>query len=235
MSTFLELVQALHVDVGAAGVAPTSVTSQTGEAARLVNWIKRADQKIQSKWINWKFRRKQFSTAGSNTTTASVATLSKPADHHTWDVETFQITYPGETQANKLPWVEYEDVKDEVLDTTTGPPSRVIIMPNNDLRFEPVPDGVYTIEADYYKTITALAANSDTSDIPAEYHDTAILGRAMMFYANYENAPEIKKQGEELYGEALAELENHQLPNRNYSRLRTGGGFEVIAGQDVDD
>ena len=32
MSTFLVLVQDLHREVGAAGVAPTAVTSQSGEA-----------------------------------------------------------------------------------------------------------------------------------------------------------------------------------------------------------
>lgn len=233
--TFLELVQALHYECGAAGVAPTAVTGQTGEARRLVNWVIRADLKIQRKWINWKFLRDVFDTA--NTTTPSTATLSAPAELHTWDLDTFTIIYPGETIANPLPAVEYETVKREVLDTTEGPPARVIVMPDNTLRFEPVPDGVYTIGADYYLKPVALAANIDVSPIPPEYHESAILGRAMIYYANFENAPEIRKQGDELYTEGLAELENHQLPNKNYSRFRTGGGFEVIGGQfgDLDD
>ena len=229
MSTFLELVQELHTESGAAGVAPTSVTSQTGEAARLVAWIRRADYKLQGKWINWKFLRTEFLTG--NVTTADVATLASPATLKTWELESFKIIYPGETEQYPLPAVEYENVKNEILDTNSGIPDRVIIMPDNTLQFEPVPNGAYTIIADFYEKPVKLAANDDVSLIPEEYHDSAILGRALMFYANYENAPEIRTQGQELYAEGLSEMENHQLPNQNYSRLRTGGGFEVIGGQ----
>lgn len=227
--TFLELVQALHAEVGAAGVAPTAVTSQTGESARLVNWIKRADLKVQDKWFNWKFLRSEFNTG--NVTSQGAATLAKPATLKGWDLDTFKIQYPGETDYNPLEAVEYENVKHTIIDDNEGPPGRVIIMPDNSLMFEPVPDGAYTITADYYLKPVALAANGDISLIPEEHHDTAILGRAIMFYANFESAPEMYKQGEELYVEGLAELENHELPNQNYSRLRTGGGFEVIGGQ----
>ena len=238
MSDFLTLVQDLHTEVGAAGVAPTAVTSQTGEAARLVNWIKRADLKIQNKWINWKFLRDTFANAGGNTTTQSIATLAKPSTLKTWDLATFKIRAPGAatdgSEDDPLEAVEYDMIKGQILDVAEGVIDRVIILPNNNLQFEPVPDGVYTILADFYSKPIPLAANTDVSLIPEEYHDTAILGRAMMYYGNYENAPEIKQQGMELYTEGLAEMENHQLPNQNYSRLRTGGGFEVIGGQFAD-
>lgn len=233
--TFLELVQALHSETGASGVAPTAVTGQTGENLRLVNWVKRADLKIQRRWINWKFLRNTFAAAGGNATSDGVNTLATPNDLKTWDLKTFTVIYPGETEKNPLPAFEFEEVKDEILDETNeGPPNRVIVMPDNSLLFEPVPDGIYTIGADYYQQPTALAANSDVSAIPEEYHESAILGRALIFYGNYENAPEAKKQGQELYAEGMQELENHQLPNQNYSRMRTGGGFEVVAGQYAD-
>lgn len=230
MSTFLELVQDLHAEVGAAGVAPVAVTSQTGEAERLVNWIIRSDYKIQAKWINWKFLRTAF-TSG-NTTTQGVATLAKPATLKTWDLATLRYIAPGNTIADKFGQiVEYENVKTEILDTAEGVLSRLIIMPDDSLLFEPVPNGVYTLLGDYYAKPIKLSANGSISLIPEEYHDTVILGRAMMYYGNYENAPEIKQQGLELYTEGLTELENHQLPNQNYSRNRTGGGFEVVGSQ----
>ena len=232
MSDFLTLAQDLYREVGAAGVEPSAVTDQLGEANRLVGWVAQADYAIQNKWINWKFLREAF-TVG-NVTAQGVATLAKPATLKTWDIETFRIIYPGQTEENPLDVVEYENVKRQVRDTTEGAPYRVIIMPDNSLHFESVPDGIYTILADYYKKPIKLVANTDISLIPEEYHDTAILGRAMMFYANFENAPEIKMQGQELYAEALVEMENHQLPNQNYSRLRTGGGFEVLGGQYFD-
>ena len=229
--TFLELVQALHSEVGAAGAGPSTVVNQVKENARLVHWIKRADLRVQNKWINWKFLRAEFTT--NNVTSAGVATLSAPAILKTWDLDTFKILYPGDTEYSDIDVVEYEETKGEVLTTSQGAPSRVIIMPDNSLKFDPVPDGVYTVQADFYKKPVALVNNTDISAIPEEYHLSAVLGRAMIYYGNFENAPEIKLQGQELYAEGLAEMENHQLPNKNYSRLRTGGGFEVIAGQDV--
>ena len=230
MSDFLTLVQDLHRESGAAGVAPTAVTSQVGEANRLVGWIRQADYKLQNKWINWKFLRSAFTTG--NVTTPSDNTLAKPTDLKTWDTSTFMFSFPGETDKNPLPWVEYDKIKTETIDETTeSVPSRVIIMPDDSLMFEPVPDAAYIIHCDYYKKPIKLAANTDISLIPEEYHDTAILGRALLYYANYEDAPEIKEQGRELYGEGETEMENHQLPNQNYSRLRTGGFFEVVGGQ----
>jgi hypothetical protein len=232
VSDFLTLSQDLHREVGAAGVAPTSVLNQTGENARLVNWIKQADYKLQTKWINWKFLRQTFNT--SNQTAQGTATLAKPADLKTWDLATFTVIYPGETEKSPVEVIEYESIKSQILDTNEGPVQSIIIMPDNSLMFNPVPDGIYTINADYYLKPVKLAANIDVSLIPEEYHDTAVLGRAMMYYANFENASEIRQQGLELFTEGLAEMENHQLPNQNYSRLRTGGGFEVVAGQFAD-
>lgn len=224
MSTYLQLVQQLHDEVGAAGTAPASVTGQQGEAARLVNWIKRADEFVQLKYVNWKFLRNIFSFA----TTQSVATLSKPTGLRYWDEKTFTLIYPGETEKYPLAVVEYDKIKRDILDTNEGVPDRAIIMPNGDLQFEPVPDGAYTIGADYYVRPTLLAADADVSAIPEEFHQV-IIGRAMILYANFETAPEIKDQGEEIYVEQLALLENDQLPNQHQSRFNTGAEIEVIA------
>ena len=233
MATFLQLVQALHSEVGAIGTAPTEVTGQVAENQRLVNWIVRADLRIQNKWINWKFLRSEFTT--NNQTAQGIATLAKPLDLKTWDLETFKVLYPGGTYYDPVQAVEYEEIKKEILTTTEGAPDRVIIMPDNSLKFDPVPNAIYTINADYYKKPAMLTLKTDVSLIPEEYHYSAVLGRAMVYYANFENAPEIRTQGLELYEEGLNELENHQLPNKNYSRNRTGGGFEVIGGQFSDE
>jgi hypothetical protein len=225
MSTYLELVQQLHDEVGAAGTSPQAVTGVTGEAARLVNWIRRADSLIQLKYVNWKFLRQQYSVA----TVASTATAAKPATLRYWDFKTFKIILPGETDKNPFGAVEYDKVKSSILDTTENTPFRAIVMPDNSLLFESVPDAAYTIEADYYEKPTLLAANADVSSIPEEYHDI-IIGRAMILYANFESAPEIKDQGEEIYVEQLALLENDQLPNQEHSRFNTGAEIEIIAG-----
>ena len=224
MSTYLELLQQLHRDVGAAGSEPVAVTGLRGEAKRLANYVKRADQLIQLKWVNWKFLRATYSAD----TVASTATAAKPADLKYWDFKTFFMIEPGQTDKNPFGVVEYDKVKSDILDTTENIPWRAIVMPDNSLKFEPVPDDAYTIQADYYKVPTLLAANTDVSDIPPEYHQI-IIGRAMILYANFENAPEMKDQGEEIYVEQLALLENDQLPNQEHSRFNTGALWEVTA------
>lgn len=226
MSSYLELLQDLHNSVGAAGIEPQAVTGLSGEAQRLANWVKQADNYVQLKYVNWKFLRNEFTT--SNTTTASVATLAAPSLTRYWDEKTFTITYPGETDKYPISAVEYDAVKGEVLDTLDGVPDRVIIMPDQSLKFEPVPDGIYTINADYYVSPTLLAASPDVSLIPPAFHQI-IIGRAMILYANFESAPEIKDQGEEIYLEQLALMENDQLPNQHQSRFNTGAMIEVIA------
>ena len=225
MSTYLELVQQLHRDAGAAGTEPAAVTSLTGEAKRLANFIIHADEYVQLKYVNWKFLRQVYSTA----TVASTATAAKPANLKYWDFQTFTLIEPGETDKNPIDAVEYDKIKRDILDTTENIPGRVIIMPDNSLQFEPVPDAAYTIGADYYDKPTLLAANSDVSTIPLEYHQI-IIGRALILYANFESAPEIRDQGEEIYTEQLALLENDQLPNQEHSRFNTGARIEVIAG-----
>lgn len=228
MSTYLELVDELHISVGAAGQEPSTVTNLSGEAERLAAWVKRADNLIQMKWANWKYLRSTFDDAGNNETAAGVDNLAQPADLVFWDEESFMITLPGETDKNPIRVSEWDKRKGDVLDTTQGAIDNIILMPDNSLLFEPVPDGIYTIDCDYYVRPTLLAASGDISAIPVRFHQ-AILGRAMILYANFENAPEIKDQGEEIYVEQLALLENDQLPNQFNARFRTGAMIEVIA------
>ncbi len=219
MSSFLVLVQDLHREVGAAGVQPSTVTSQAGEALRLVNWIISADTLIQDLWTDWKFL---WAASGNLATAAASNTVTNPSSLNFWDFETFRI------DNDPIEVVEYHEIRREILDTTQDKPSRVIIMPDNTIKLEPVADAIYQISADYWKQPTVLAANADISAIPATYHK-AILGRAMILYANFEGAPEIRTQGEEFYIEQLDRLENHELPNKEHARFKQGGHFEVVA------
>jgi hypothetical protein len=222
--TFLQLVQALHTECGASGTAPQAVTNQRGESQRFVNWILRADRRIQGLWVNWKFLRAEY----SQPTTEDEATMPGPDDLGAWDLKTFRIIEEGTTEPVPLEAVEYEKVKQEIPDTRSGIPYRAVVMPDNTLRLDPPPDGEHQILADYWTAHVPMSQNTSESTIPEEFHD-AILGRAMMFYGRYENAPEILEAGQELYEETLARLENKQLPNEDNSRYRTDGFFEVIA------
>jgi hypothetical protein len=226
--TLLELAQALHSEVGAEGTAPSSVSGARGEWKRLVNVVIRSDIEIQAMYENWKFLRNEF----SQTTSDGVATLAAPASIRMWDFDTFKIREAGDSAGDEYPIeaVEYDQIKGEVLDVTEGVPTRVIVMPDNSLKFEPVPDGAHRILADYYVHPTRMSANGDTSTIPAAYHD-AILGKAIRKYANFEGANEISQEAMDMWELWLPRLENNQLPNQQHSRFRTGARIEVIGSQ----
>ena len=229
MSTFLELVKDLHRESGAAGNAPSTVASQAGESLRLVRWIQRADSHVQKLWHNWDFlwSPTQYSAA----TVAGTQDATAPTTQGAWDEKTFKL------DGDPIAVVEYSKVKGEVFNTGVtdrAQPSRVIILPNKNLRFDPVPDAAYTITADYFlKPVTmddtATSANSIISKIPEEYHQV-ILGQALIYYGNYENAPDAKTYGVELVSEWLPRLESEFLPNEFNSRFTSSGNMiEVIA------
>jgi hypothetical protein len=222
--TFLEMVQKLHAKCGCAGSQPSSVTNQTGEARRLVNWIIDADQEIQLLWVTWKFLWAQ--DTGRNTTN-NVATLAKPATLAYWDFDTFRIN--GESIDDV---VEYQKIRSEILDTTSrAQPSRVIVMPDKSLMFEPIPNGAYPFQADFYKVPVVLVAANDVSLIPVQFHNV-VIGRAMMMYGNFEAAQEIKTDGAEIYSEFLERLENDQLPTEQNARFKGSGGFFEVTTED---
>lgn len=226
--TYLELVQALHRESGAGGTQPTTVTNLTGEANRLAGWIRSANFEIQSLWENWKFLLQQ----DSRPLTPTVNTLVAPTDmgDGLWDDETFRLIRVGSDVEEPLMVYEYEEVKGEQVDISSGPPWRAVIMPDNSLRFEGTPDAADTFKADYFREgdEDELAAGGDVSSIPVRFHK-AILGLGLMMYAEYEGAQEIAAKGERLFSTYLARLENSQLPNKRKARFRTGGGFVVRA------
>lgn len=224
MSTFLELVDDLHRESGASGEAPSSVVGQTGEQQRMVKWIQASDFYIQDLWLNWKFLWDQVELP----TVTNVAGITAPTDLNFWDFKTFKLN-DGISEDEQLGFAEHDSIKWEVRDTDVQRPSRVILMPDNNIELDPIPDQVYTLKADYFEKPRRMTQNGDVSPIPESFHP-AILGRGLILYGNYEQAPEIKAQGQEIYGEYLARLENNQLPNQRYSRYQsTGSFFDVSA------
>lgn len=230
MSTYLELVQDLHRDCNVGGTAPTSgnFASLTGAAARLKDWVKQADLELKAKWFNWKF----LWASGSVTTADTTQDYAGPSDLGIYDKTTFLVEgYP-------IPVIEYREFKERGLvgSTETGYPSVITILPNNQLRFWPIPDAEYSCTFEYYKASNAvsLSAHGDLSVIPAAFH-RAIFYLAMSYYANWDNADELKKMAfEGLYGRNgtfeegwIHKLETHQLPSSGYAGATNDGNYEI--------
>lgn len=248
--TFLQLVQDLYREVGAAGGTPTTAipttVGVTGEILRLVNYVHDAELEIQNLWVDWKWLRKTltFYTGANNQTgiftTQNGAISALPADLAEWDWESFFILPPGNTSFQPLPTREWQEVRREVFDTVDfRQPYRVIVMPDNTLRFDNIPDQSYQCTAEYRAVPYDLKVDADVSNIPARFANRLIIEWARMKYGMFESAPEQVTHAKlNIYGTLddagiptnngiLAALENDQLPNRKNSRRQQGNNIVI--------
>lgn len=219
--TYLEMVQALWEESGSGGPRPITIVDQEGEAQRLVTWIGRANLEIQRAHNDWDFLWSQ----SSFDTVPGTAIYPVPEDDiGVYDEDTFWATDVGDLRA-----LRYLNAKGEPLWASAGSPEMVVIRPDRSLRIDPTPDDIYKINFDYHRTPVPLdATRNDAQSIIPEAYRYAIVGRALMFYAMYENAPEAMQQGQQMYGEWMAALQSHQLPgHRDMHRQAEGSYFHV--------
>ena len=217
---FLEACKRVALRCGVSSTGPATVIGQIGELLLITQWVQDSHEEICAKWLNWKFLWKRL----SSTTTANQAIVSPPDDLGIWDFSAIRVN--GEL----LSVEEYDPIKsDWEPSTETGIPTMAVILPDNSLQLDPIPDDSYIVSADYFKYAETPINNTDQFLLPDKYQ-RAIIGRAMMFYAGYQNAPEVKQEGLEMYQMAMTQLESHELPGNGYMHgVSTGSmDFRVI-------
>jgi hypothetical protein len=212
--TFLQLVQALKREASVSGVLPSTVIGQSGETERLIQWIQAAHNSVQTERLDWKFLWKTATVASSSKTPALAA------DVNMLDVNRFLL---NGVPIQAIEYIDYETP----LTATTAKPGYVIIMPNNTIMYDNTPDVSYTLTYDYYRTPLVLAADSDTPLIPVQFQ-MAIIGDALMRYANYESAGEIYAQGSAMFQEHMRKLLNYQSGYAQMYYQRSHDNFIII-------
>jgi len=212
---FLQLCQRVAREVGVPGTGPASVSSQTGELARIVNWVRTAWEDVQTDRPDWLWMRDSFSFV----TTLSDRQYS-PADcgiatrFSSWDSESLRIYRQSQNDEMALYWMPYAEFRATYIvgPQTTNQPLHATLATNRDLLLGPTPDDAYTINGEYRKSPQELAADADEPEIPSEYH-MMIVYRAMMMYARYNSAPEIYEDAAANYKRIKSRLEWNQLPD----------------------
>ncbi len=200
MSSYLDLCQAVARDSGTIPslTSPSTVMGQTGRLLRIVNWTTEAYQDIQAERNDWRWLRKEFS--GSTLATVRRYSLNTSADRFKHWVfegergnETFSIFLPADGQSTEgyleyVPWDEFRRIylfgsnADD-----TGKPRIITVDPAQQLAFYPIPDAVYTIRGEYYRSPQILAADADIPEMPLAHHN-AIKWRALILLGTFDEA-----------------------------------------------
>ena len=215
----LALVQKTWRESGSGGRMPEAVTGLRGEQQRLVEWVWSADLFIQSLHTDWGYLWVQDTI----NTLAGVSVYAPPYGLGEPERDTFFI---GDVQ---LELVDHIDVRHVPRNDTPGQPYRVIMLPNGTFYLEGRPDAAYDIRYSFYRQPTAMDIEDPEAQsiIPAAYRE-AIVGKALMLYAELENAPEIMQKGQTMMGNWVAAMEATQLPGeRRAHRIAEGNVLDM--------
>lgn len=218
MSTYLELCKWFTREVGlqSGGLVPTTVLNQTGELAKVVQYVADADMDIRRRWFNWNFLWKEFV---ANTQIGSMSLDNSPDDLGVWRENSF--VYAATTDDfQHLCYKDYFTWQDQINVGTheNGTPDTVTIKPDRSVLVYPPADAVQTVRAEYWKRPTAMAVDDATSDIPIEF-ERIIIVRAKIIYAEAEDAPEIMLGAAAEFDDILGQLEAHELPDQKVRHM----------------
>jgi len=220
----MNLLQLCNRLIDEAGITASHLTvtaGQTGELARVVQWIQSAWLDIQNARTEWRWMRK---SATILTVAGQSGGYDAPdADVATWCLDTAR-NYPtatGNVAEVFMDFVEYDDFRDSylygALRTAQSRPMVFTIEPANTLAFGPVSNGDYTVTNDYFSRAAELADDTSEPGMPARFH-MAIMWRALMLYGGYEAASEAYARGQNEFTVLMSMLEIDQLP-----MIRMGG------------
>lgn len=192
---YLQLCQRAHQEIhgGHDGTAfPTAVTSQTGEALRVVTWVAQAWTDIQDSqtfWL-WMYKTGTLNTSAGTaeyTISSSIADfrqvwpfVSAERDPYIWAHKS-SVGATDQQPVFLVPWTEFNGFYNRGNFNTQGRPRWCAISPTKKIHLFPVPDDTYVLTIPYRKTNQTLSANTDTPEMPDNFH-MLIVDVAQMYY-----------------------------------------------------
>ena len=192
---YLALCDKLLKETGLSDQGVSSVVGQTGLNKKAVDWINRAWTEIQNlnDW-NFLWQTGSFDTVIGQQNYDPVTNLALSPALNKWVNSSVRITESGLTgHLTYVPWSTWSRTS-----FTSAKPVGFTIRPDGALSFNTLPDAVYTIDFDYYRTPQQLSANTDELLLAEQYQD-AVLYKAIIYVAAEQDAPE-------LYQDAQAQL-----------------------------
>ena len=228
MSNFLQLAQKLRQEcVGPGSSAqPSAVTSQVGQLKQFVDWTADAWKDIQLRHDNWRWMRKAFTVNtvsgddtyayGDCTDTETAAAITRFSRWWADDEEDAFKCYLQSSGVGTeyrlifLPWENFKYLY-KIGTQNNSQPAHVSVDHNNNIVLGPKPDGIYVVSGDYQRGVQTLAADADTPEMSAQFHDL-IWRRAMELYGVRLAAPEVFQAAVREGNRTMRALERNQLP-----------------------
>lgn len=216
---FLALAQRLRQEANVSGPGtPATVVNQRGISKTLVDWISQAWIEIQESRDNWEWLWREFTFD----TTADIRDYDPVADiglstFSRWDTNAFRIylTSDGAAAEGRLRYIEYPKWRSiyrrGMTAVESNAPVRCTVLPDEKLRIDPAPNGIYTVSGEYYVVPVQLVANTDTPAIPPEYH-MAIVYKALQYYASFYESPSLYNSAVVNYDRIMRPLLRKKLP-----------------------
>lgn len=202
----LELVRRLRqeagVSSGSSGSAPSTTINQTGEYKRLVDWIDGAWMEIQREH-KWDF---QWEAATITVPAGDILVTGTIAAHRYVQDSAFIGSKPLEY----MPWRRFASAFPDAL-ITEGEPSAWSIRPDKGfaVNYRPAADTTITVER--YRNPVAMDDDADEPAMPAEHH-MAIVWKALLLYANFEEAGVTRATAQAEYNRHMMALGLLELP-----------------------
>lgn len=217
---YLELCRDVIAEGGITGSLVT-VANQTGELARVVSWVQKAYNAIQTAHSTWQFLRQDiaFNTTTASTYTAAAANVAEFGEWRFTDNDwrTYDAAV-GVADEQPLSYVCYDEFKRiygyGANRLATGRPQIVTQRPDRSLQLWPTPDEgtIYTIVGEQYRAPHRLEDDDDEPLFAARFHD-AIVRRALMYYAGHEGDASLFAEAQGEFKSMMAKLHSEYLPD----------------------
>jgi len=219
---YLALVNRARRECGVASSPLATLSGLSTEDSRVATWVAEAWRDLQLHRSDWQWMRKEFAfntVAADATYTPTEAGATDMAD---WKRDSFRayLTATGYADEQVLPFMEWDTFRAMfgfgAQRTQQARPVVFTIKPDRSLQLGPLPDAIYTINGEYYRTLTELTLTTDDpsavgNDLPERWH-MLIVWMACRSYASYEAASEVLQRAEVETRRLLQRLEFEQLP-----------------------
>jgi len=209
---YIELARAVRRRLGIQGSGPSSVDTTIPIERQILKAVSDVYIDIQNINPNWKWMRSSasFNTI-AGTTEYSLATILTPTYRFSrWLPHTFYITV--NSKKSRLYYVEYDTFQYRFANNTTnGKFSEFTIKPMNKSIVIPRPDSIYTITCDYQKSAQVLSGNTDTPELPIQFHNVILYG-AMEGMGVSVASPEEQMYNAQKFVEGVGQLMRREIP-----------------------